>query len=495
MSAWLLPAVLLSSGLPAILVFLLPEPRQRTRAALSLGGAALKLVLLGLLLVVVARGEQVELRFALVAGFDVHLRADTLALLFATLSAVLWLVTTVYVIGYFHQGQRRRRFYGFFNLCVSATTGVAFAGNPLTFLLFYEALTLSTWPLVVHWGDEASLRAGRVYLAYTLTGGAVLFVATAWVHVLAGPFAFTPGGALGALGEDPRLVWAFALFLLGLGVKTAIAPLHGWLPTAMVAPAPVSALLHAVAVVKAGAFGVVRVAYEVFGIALCDRLGVLLPLALVASATIVFGAIKALQQEDLKRLLAYSTVSQVSYIVLGVSLFGPAGTLGGLVHLVHQGIMKITLFFCAGILSSTLGVKELRRMGGTGRRMPLTMGAFTVAALGMMGVPPLAGFVSKWHLGLGALEAGRPWAIAVLLSSTLINAAFFFPVLRAVWFAPRRGQWPRDTLARGRLETTPWLLVPALVTAGLTILLGVFAAAPVGVRALALQIVFLEIGP
>lgn len=247
----------------------------------------------------------------------------------------------------------------------------------------------------------------------------------------------------------------------------------------MVAPAPVSALLHAVAVVKAGAFGIVRIVYDVFGIEFAQDLGLLLPLAIAASVTILYGSLRALVQDDLKRRLAYSTVSQVSYIVLGAALFGPLGTIGGLVHLVHQGVMKITLFFCAGNYAETLGIHKVSEMAGVGRRMPWTTAAFTVGALGMIGLPPVAGFISKWCLGLGALEAGLPWALAVLMVSSLLNAAYFLPILRAAWFDSPPPQWPDEHIAaRGALETSLWLLLPAAGAAALALAIGLGAGLP-----------------
>jgi multicomponent Na+:H+ antiporter subunit D len=272
-------------------------------------------------------------------------------------------------------------------------------------------------------------------------------------------------------------VLIFALLIAGLGVKSALVPLHGWLPVAMVAPAPVSALLHAVAVVKAGAFGIVRVVYDVYGIRFSEELGVTTPLAIVAGVTVVYGSTRALFQDDLKRRLAYSTVSQVAYIVLGVAVIGPSATLGGVAHLVHQGVMKITLFFCAGNMAETLGLHRISEMNGVARRMPWTMVAFTVAAFGMIGVPPVAGFVSKWYLGLGAIEAAQPWVLVVLALSTLLNAAYFLPVLHAAWFKAPQGPWPEDH-SYGRFETHWALLMPPLVTAFLAIEMGLFAGTP-----------------
>ena len=300
-------------------------------------------------------------------------------MLFATLSGVLWLVTTVYAIGYLEDSPHRSRFFGFFSLCVTATVGIALSGNLITFILFYELLTLATYPLIVHRGTEEARKAGRTYLIYTIAGGALLLVGTLWLYSLTGTLEFTPRGFVSNLGRDAHrgtLIVIFGLLISGLGVKAALIPLHGWLPQAMIAPAPVSALLHAVAVVKAGAFGIIRVVHDVYGIELAASLGVALPLAIVAAVTIIYGSIRAMFQDNLKRRLAYSTISQVSYIILGIAIAGPLATIGGLVHLVHQGVMKITLFFCAGNLAETLGIHKISEMDGVGRRMPGTYGRF-----------------------------------------------------------------------------------------------------------------------
>jgi multicomponent Na+:H+ antiporter subunit D len=266
------------------------------------------------------------------------------------------------------------------------------------------------------------------------------------------------------------------LLIAGLGVKAALVPLHGWLPQAMVAPAPVSALLHAVAVVKAGAFGIVRVVYDIFGVDFAAELGVTGPLAVVAAVTIIYGSLRALFQDNLKRRLAFSTVSQVSYIILGVAIAGPVASIGGIVHLVHQGLMKITLFFCAGNLAETLGVHKIREMNGAGRRMPWSMAAFTIGAFGMIGTPPIAGFISKWYLGLGALEAGQYWVISVLIGSSLLNAAYFLPVLHRIWFREPPDAWPAERNF-GNKETAWALLLPPVVTALLALLAGLMASA------------------
>ncbi|MGP9811973.1 complex I subunit 5 family protein [Rhodopseudomonas sp. NSM] len=471
----LLPVLTLATSLlAAAVIFLLPETSKTSRTAVNLVAAISKLGLAVLMIIGVAEGETYEATLTLLPGLELILRVDALALLFLTLSAFLWLLTTVYAISYLGDGPHLSRFFGFFSLCVAATTGVALSGSLITFFVFYELLTLSTWPLVVHKGDGASLAAGRRYLAYTMSGSAALLAGILWLEGGIGPIEFSRHGSLSA-GDPLVLTGAFVLMVAGLGVKAALVPLHGWLPSAMVAPAPVSALLHAVAVVKAGAFGIVRVVYDVYGVALVNELGVGLPLAIIAAVTIVYGSLRALQQHDIKRRLAYSTVSQVAYIVLGTGLFGPYATIGGVVHLVHQGLMKITLFFCAGALAERIGATRIEHLDGAGRRMPLTMAAFSVAALGMIGVPPLAGFVSKWYLGIGGLQAGQHWVLAVLAVSSLLNAAYFLPLLYRAWFAAP----PADARPAVAFREGPaWLIGPGLVTAAAVVAAGVFAGMP-----------------
>ena len=370
---------------------------------------------------------------------------------------------------------------GFFSLCVTATMGIAMAANLFTFFVFYELLTLATFPLVVHRGTAHAMRGGTIYLAYTLVGGTVLLTGVVWLNELVGSPDFTHGGVLAGVDGLPawQLQAIFLLLVAGVGVKAAIVPLHGWLPQAMVAPAPVSALLHAVAVVKAGAFGVLRIVYGVYGVEFADVLGLLAPLAVAAALTIVWGSLRALFQDDLKRRLAFSTVSQVSYIVLGTALAGPIGTIGGLAHLVHQGIMKITLFFCAGNYAETLGIHKVSEMDGAGRRMPLTTLAFSIGALGMMGAPLTAGAVSKAWLSEGAAAAGADWVVAVLWTSAALNAAYFLPILWRAWFRRAPAAWPEERIpARGGRETSWLLLLPPLATALVTLGAGVLADWP-----------------
>ncbi len=469
----------------AVIIFFLREENERLRTTINIGSSLLKLGLVAWTLEGVGRGVIYEYRLEFVLGLYMLLRIDALALLFIALSSFLWLVTTVYAIAYFRGTANLSRFFGFFNLCVFATTGIALSGSLISFFFFYELLTLSTWPLVVHKGDHESLAAGRTYLGYTMVGSAVLLFAIVWMEGTTGPVEFVAPPELDKLSGTAQGA-IFALLVAGLAVKTAIVPVHSWLPKAMAAPAPVTALLHAVAVVKAGAFGIVRIIYDVYGIDRMAEHSLGVPLAMAASVTIIYGSLKALQQTDIKRMLAFSTVSQISYIVLGASLPGPFATIGGLVHLVHQGLMKITLFFAAGVLAERRGVHSVSQMAGIGRRMPLTMLAFSVAALGLIGVPPLAGFVSKWYLGIGGLQAGHPWVILVLAASSLLNAAYFLPLIYRAWFT----EGPDSLEQYDGKEGPTALILPAVVTAFATLGVGVlagFAFSPLGWASLIVQ--------
>lgn len=471
--------VVASSFLPGCMIFFLNDERKQLRTFLNLFGACLKVILVTVMLWGVSRDEKFEFRYGLVQGVDFVLRADPLSCLFVALSAGLWLLTTIYAIGYLRDSLHQARFFGFFSLCVTASTGLAVAGNLLTFLIFYEMLTLTTFPLVIHRGTHDSLRGGRYYLLFSLSGGSVLLLAIIWLQSLVGPIEFGGQAIASQLQNlDPtKLQLIFAMMVLGFGVKAALVPLHVWLPKAMVAPAPVSALLHAVAVVKAGAFGITRLVLDVFGIEVCHELNVLNGLVLCASVTILYGSLRAMFQDDIKKRLAFSTVSQVSYIALGIGISGYLGTIGGILHLVHQGIMKITLFFAAGNMAETLGVKKTYQMNGLAHRMPWTMTAFTIAGLGMIGMPPTAGFISKWYLGMGAIDAGSAWILGVLVASSLLNAAYFLPLIYAAWFRDPPESWPAESLP-SRFEAPLTLLLPPVFTAFLTLLTGLLAGMP-----------------
>ncbi|TWX52171.1 complex I subunit 5 family protein [Colwellia hornerae] len=506
---WLPLIILIVAFSTGILMMVIGEKNEKLRTSVNLTSAAINIILIGIMLLGVSQGAVFETRLPLLPDINLVLKADALSLAFVTLSGVLWFFTTIYAVGYFKKGKHKSRFFGFFSLCVFSTLGVALAGNLITFLIFYELLTLATYPLIVHKGNDDSLKSGKTYLRYTMIGGAILMVAVVWLKSIAGALDFsTPDILLNTPNIDPTTITIiFVMLMIGLGVKAALFPLHGWLPRAMAAPAPVSSLLHAVAVVKAGAFGIIRVVYDVYGVDLASSLGVLQVLLVFACITIIYGSVRAIYQDDIKKRLAYSTVSQVSYITLGIALAGPIAAVGAIMHLVHQGLMKITMFFCAGLLAETHHIYKVSQLNGIAKKMPITMTAFTIAILGMIGIPPIAGFVSKWYLGVGAIETGNTWVIAVLAGSSLLNAIYFLPLVYRAWFlapslesqdtghaslptqlstpvyATQHAELPAEqhTEHQNHIENKPtleahWMmLLPPVVTITFAILAGLFA--------------------
>ncbi|MBI4609162.1 MAG: monovalent cation/H+ antiporter subunit D family protein [Candidatus Rokubacteria bacterium] len=476
-----MPALALLPSLLAAVLIPLSARRPALREAWSVLAAGLQAALAIALMPAAGRGIVRETMLVeLAPGLPLVLRADALGCVFAALSSGLWVLTTVYSIGYVRglREHAQTRYFCAFALCLFATLGVAFAGNLLTFFLFYEILTIATYPLVIHKETLEAVRAGRMYLAYTLGAGVALFAAVAWTLGLAGTVEFRPGGILDP-ALPPGTLWSLgALFLLGVGVKAAVMPLHSWLPVAMIAPTPVSALLHAVAVVKAGVFGVVRVVGYVMGPDLLAELGAGRALAWLAAATILGASLLALAQDNLKRLLAFSTVSQLSYVVLGAALGTPSGLAGAIQHIVNHGVSKITLFFCAGAIYVATGKERVSELQGIGRRMPVTMGAFAVASLGIAGVPPAAGFLSKWYLIRGALEAEAWPFVLVLLASSLLNLAYFLPIIVSAFFRP-------GAEGEAVAEAPGTLVWPLVVTGAAAVWLGVLPDAPLGFWSLA----------
>jgi formate hydrogenlyase subunit 3/multisubunit Na+/H+ antiporter MnhD subunit len=372
-----------------------------------------------------------------VPGVAFTLRADPLGVLFGLLASLLWLVTSFYSIGYMRglSEHDQTRYFAAFAGSVSAAVGVAFAANLLVLFVFYELLTVATYPLVAHDETAEARAAGRKYLAYTFGGGVAVLAGAILVFWATGTTAFTPGGIADLAAADPVLArLAFALLAAGFGVKAALMPLHSWLPDAMVAPTPVSGLLHAVAVVKSGVFGIARVILDVYGPGMVTDLGVGVALAAVATLTLVVASVIALRQDNLKRRLAFSTVSQLSYIVLGLAVLNPWSLVGGLLHIPAHAFMKLTLFFCAGALHVETHTDDISNMAGIGRRMPLTMLAFGVASLGMAGIPLVAGFVSKYFLLIGTVSAGDVVFTGALLVSGILNIAYFWPVVYTAFF-------------------------------------------------------------
>jgi len=407
-------------------------------------------------------------RFFIVEGVPLELKVDQTGLFFGLIASTLWLVTCFYSIGYVreHREKHQTRYFAAFAACIGSTLGIAFSANLVTFLVFYEMLSLATYPLVIHSESPKAIRSGRKYLTYALTAGIALIAAVLWTGNAAGTYEFTAGGILepGMLSPSAmRLL--FLLFIVAVGVKAGLMPLHGWLPAAMVAPTPVSALLHAVAVVKSGVFGVIRVVGFVFGPETMAAYGLDTMLIVVSGTTILLASCIALRQDNLKARLAYSTVGHLSYIVLGIALLSKSGFAGGMLHMVNHATMKITLFFCAGAIMVHLHKDRVSQLDGIGRAMPWTMGAFAIGSLGLAGVPPVNGFLSKWLLCEGSLEAGLNLPMVILLTSGLLNAAYFFPIVyRAFFRAPAEGVAEKG-------EAPPMLVVPICIVAGFSLLL------------------------
>ncbi len=374
----------------------------------------------------------------------------------------------MYSIGYMRSLNEhdQTRYYIFFAVAISATLGIAFSANVFTLFLFYEILTLSTYPLVIHQQTQESFRAGRQYLTYLLgTSFGFLLTAVFLTYHTAGTLEFASQGILTGKTSDLMVTIIFILFVAGT-TKAGLIPLHSWLPTAMVAPTPVSALLHAVAVVKAGVFTIVRVSLDVFGIDLLGEVGLGMALVYFASFTVIVGSLVALRQDNLKRRLAYSTISQLAYIVLGVALLTPGGIYGSTLQIVAHAFGKITLFFCAGAIYVAAHKTNVSELDGIGKKMPLTMVAFTIGAFSMIGVPLTGGFISKWYLLIGAIEAHHIVAIGVLIISTILNAAYFLPIVHAAFLK----NLPDKEPVRVR-EAPLWMMGPILVTAAGTVLL------------------------
>jgi multicomponent Na+:H+ antiporter subunit D len=392
-------------------------------------------------------------------GVGIAFRVDSLGLLFALVSSSLWIVTSFYSIGYMRalKEHSQTRYFVFFALALSSAIGVAFAANLLTLYLFYEMLSLSTYSLVTHHQDKEARFAGRKYLTYLMgTSIAFLLPMIILTYTLTGTLDFTDQGILTGAASDMMLTVMFVLYIIGIG-KAAIMPIHAWLPSAMVAPTPVSALLHAVAVVKVGVFSTLRVCLHVFGPKLLHSLSLDLFLLYFVSITILVGSLFALKQDNLKARLAYSTISQLSYIVLGGGLVGLLGMSGGIMHIAMHAFGKITLFFCAGAIMVNTGLKNISEMKGIGRKMPVTMAAFFFGSLSIIGVPPLGGFWSKWYLALGCVEVDQIPILVVLLTSSLLNAAYFLPITYSAFF--EKGSGDEST----KMQEAPILTVAPLV--------------------------------
>ena len=434
-----LPALAVAAPLIAAVTALATARRPNLREGCTLAVGVLTCLLVAPLWSAVAAGARPALvLFELIPGVALGLRAEPLGMIFASIASFLWVVTSVYSIGYMrgHGEANQTRFYAWFAVAISGALGVAFAADLFTLFVFYEVLTLSTYPLVTHAGTPEARAGGRTYLGVLLvTSMGLLLPAVVATGVIAGTLEFRPGGILAGHAGPVAVGVLLTLYVFGIG-KAAVMPVHRWLPAAMVAPTPVSALLHAVAVVKAGVFSILKISIYVFGPELLAGSGTARALAWAAGITVVLASLVAMRQDNLKRRLAYSTVSQLSYIVMGAMLAKPWALAGAGMHIAMHAFAKITLFFCAGAVMVANHHTEVSQMRGIGRRMPITMTAFLVASLSIIGLPPLGGMWSKWYLALGAVDANAWLLLAALLVSSLLNIAYLLPIPAAAFFTP-----------------------------------------------------------
>jgi multicomponent Na+:H+ antiporter subunit D len=431
--------IVLAIAVPVVGMFgiILTGASPNLREGVTLTTAGILFALVASLFPEVLAGARPTAQFGeMLPGLGIAFEVEPLGMIFAGIASFLWIITTIYSIGYMrgHHEKNQTRFYAYFAVAIASAIGVAFSANMLTLFVFYEVLTISTFPLVTHAGTEEARRKGRVYLGVLLfTSIGLQFFAIVWTYLIAGTLDFTAGGILEGKIAGPMVGVLLALYAFGIG-KAALMPFHRWLPAAMVAPTPVSALLHAVAVVKAGVFTVVKVVVYIFGVDFLAGVASSGWLLYVAGFTILAASLVALRQDNLKRRLAYSTISQLSYVVLAVAILTPLSTMGAALHIAAHAFGKITLFFAAGAILVASHKTEVSQLAGIGRRMPWTMGAFAVAALSMIGVPPTAGFISKWYILLGALQAEQMVAVGVIVVSTLLNAGYFIPVIYTAFF-------------------------------------------------------------
>jgi len=447
------------------------SPNQRDAVTLITAGALFLVVLAILPLVLADLPVELEL-LAPVPGLKIAFAVEPLGMIFAGVASFLWIVNSIFSIGYMRGNKepRQTRFYVCFAIAIGATMGLAFSENLFTLFICYEILTLSTYPLVAHHKNDDARRAGRTYLGILLGSSIILFlpaIIATWVFT--DTLSFATGGIM--TGKVPHVIGSvlLLLYLYGIG-KAALMPIHRWLPAAMVAPTPVSALLHAVAVVKAGVFTIVKVAVYIFGLDYLRELALADIALYLAGFTIIVASIVALRQDNLKRRLAYSTVSQLSYVILAALILSPLSTMGAALHIAVHAFGKITLFMAAGAIYTAAHKINVSQLDGIGKRMPWTMGAFTIGALSMIGLPPAGGFLSKWYILLGALEAEQMFALAVIVGSTLLNAAYFLPIVYAAFLKPEA----TDAQDHEHGEAPLPIVMALVITASATILLFFF---------------------
>lgn len=434
-------------------------------------------------------GEVPELKvWEVVPGLELAFKIEPLGMMFALIASTLWIVNSIYSIGYMRGNNepRQTQFYVCFAVALSSTMALAFSANLFTMFLAYEALTLSTYPLVTHKGTPEAMKAGRVYMMLLVGTSMVLFLpAVILTWALTGSMAFSAGGIIPAEGANalsPLVIGGLlALFVFGIG-KAAVMPMHFWLPAAMVAPTPVSALLHAVAVVKAGVFSILKVVVYIFGIDMLAKTGAGDWLVYVAGFTVIMASIVALRQDNLKKRLAFSTISQLSYVVLAAAILTPISAIGAAMHIAAHAVSKITLFFAAGSIYTAAHKTEISQLNGIGWKMPWTMSAFAIGALAMIGLPPTAGFLGKWFMLQGAVSTEQWFPVTVIVISTILNAGYFLPVLVRAFFMEAEPQALHAVGAQAAHDThdddhgeAPFPIVLALtITASMSVLLFLF---------------------
>jgi multicomponent Na+:H+ antiporter subunit D len=460
-SIWPLAAILVSllGTVPIMVSARRPNLRESWTVLIAVAKFG---IIASMLPAVLAGGGFVFTLAEVIPGVPIQLRVDPLGMYFALIASFLWIFTSIYSIGYMRSLEEhdQTRYFASFAIAISATIGVAFSANLLTLYLFYEMLSLSTYPLVTHEQNDEARRSGRKYLTYIL-GTSIGFALPAMLitYAAAGTLDFTPGGIMAGAASPATIGLLLVLFVFGFA-KAGIMPFHGWLPAAMVAPTPVSAFLHGVAVVKVGVFCILRVILDILGPDLLRQLDYGVALTYFVSITILVASLVALTQDNLKRRLAYSTIGQLSYMVLGAGMLSAAGMTGGIMHIAMHAFGKITLFFCAGAIYVASHKKYISEMDGLGRQMPVTYMAFFLGSLSIIGMPPLGGFISKWNLVIGAVEADQLVLVVVLLVSSLLNAAYFFPIVYRGFFAA-----PAAGVSSGRKEAPIFCLLPLTVTA------------------------------
>ncbi|MBO4299535.1 MAG: proton-conducting membrane transporter [Clostridia bacterium] len=465
--------ILLAGGLCTALF------RFRSRTARSLFVGAATLAASAVLGWLVARGQGMSLSvLRLTENLTIAFRVDGPARVFGGLIAFLWPLATLYAFEYMEHEERENAFFSYYLMSYGVTAGIALSGNLFTLYAFYELLTLVTLPLVLHKMDATSIHAGRWYLYYSISGAALAFIGMIFVLTYGENPAteFVYGGVLDmerVRGHEDLLLAVFVMSFVGFGVKAAVFPLHHWLPTVSVAPTPVTALLHAVAVVKAGAFAIIRVIYYSFGTDFLRGTWAQAVAMGLAAFTIVFGSAMAVKEQHIKRRLAYSTVSNLSYVVFGAALMTPAGLAGGLSHMLFHGVMKLTLFSCVGAVMVQTGRAYVQELRGCGRSMPFTFSVFTIVSIALVGIPPLVGFVSKWNIATAAAEAGGLWAyigIAALIVSAVLTAVYLLTIAVTAVFMP-----PGDSAEiPARCLDPGWRMkLPLAVLTAVVVILGV----------------------